>query len=46
MMDAIMDYLDEHAPPNASVNLMADVDGFYEHSKIASRFSSTSERAF
>ncbi|MFB6271030.1 MAG: GNAT family N-acetyltransferase [Halobacterium sp.] len=30
MMDAIMDYVDEHAPPDAYVNLMADVDGFYE----------------
>jgi len=30
MMDAVVAYLDEHAPPNAYVNLMADVDGFYE----------------
>ena len=30
MMDAVMAYVDEHAPPNAYVNLMADVDGFYE----------------
>ncbi|WP_232700980.1 GNAT family N-acetyltransferase [Halobacterium wangiae] len=30
MMDAIMGYVDEHAPENAYVNLMADVDGFYE----------------
>ncbi|WP_232687437.1 GNAT family N-acetyltransferase [Halobacterium zhouii] len=30
MMDAIVAYLDEHAPPGAYVNLMADVDGFYE----------------
>ncbi|MDH5021602.1 GNAT family N-acetyltransferase [Halobacterium rubrum] len=46
LMDAVMAYLDEHAPPNAYVNLTVDVDGFYEHSKIASRFSRTSERAF
>lgn len=30
LMDAVMAYVDEHAPPNAYVNLMADVDGFYE----------------
>ena len=30
MMDALMDYIDEHAPETAYVNLMADVDGFYE----------------
>lgn len=30
MMDALMAYLDEHAPETAYVNLMADVDGFYE----------------
>ena len=30
LMDAIVAYIDEHAPPNAYVNLMADVDGFYE----------------
>ena len=30
LMDAVVDYLDEHAPPNAYVNLLADVDGFYE----------------
>jgi len=30
MMDAIMAYVAEHAPENAYVNLMADVDGFYE----------------
>jgi GNAT superfamily N-acetyltransferase len=30
LMDAVMGYVDEHAPPNAYVNLMADVDGFYE----------------
>ena len=30
LMDAVVDYLDEHAPPDASVNLLADVDGFYE----------------
>ncbi|WP_435360882.1 GNAT family N-acetyltransferase [Haloarchaeobius sp. DFWS5] len=27
---ALMDYLDEHAPSGAYVNLMADVEGFYE----------------
>mgnify|MGYP000238814769 CR=1 FL=1 len=30
MMDALMAYLEEHAPETAYVNLMADVDGFYE----------------
>jgi len=30
LMDAVMAYVDEHAPPNSYVNLMADVDGFYE----------------
>lgn len=30
VMAAIMAYLDEAAPPGAYVNLMADVDGFYE----------------
>ena len=30
MMDALMGWIDEHAPPTAYVNLMADVDGFYE----------------
>ncbi len=30
MMDALMDWIDETAPPKAYVNLMADVDGFYE----------------
>lgn len=30
MMDALMDWIDETAPPQAYVNLMADVDGFYE----------------
>ena len=30
MMNAIMAYVDEHAPESAYVNLMADVDGFYE----------------
>jgi len=30
LMDALMDWIDEHAPPAAYVNLMADVDGFYE----------------
>jgi GNAT superfamily N-acetyltransferase len=30
VMEAILDYLDEAAPPRAYVNLMADVDGFYE----------------
>lgn len=30
MMDALMDFIDETAPPDAYVNLMADVSGFYE----------------
>lgn len=30
LMDALMAWIDEDAPPNAYVNLMADVDGFYE----------------
>ncbi|GGL70769.1 GNAT family N-acetyltransferase [Halocalculus aciditolerans] len=30
MMDALMAYVEETAPPSAYVNLMADVDGFYE----------------
>ncbi|GAB3666739.1 GNAT family N-acetyltransferase [Halopiger thermotolerans] len=30
IMDALEGYLDETAPPNAYVNLLADVDGFYE----------------
>ena len=30
IMDAIMGYLLEEAPPNSYINLMADVDGFYE----------------
>jgi len=30
IMDAIMDYLLQEAPPNSYINLMADVDGFYE----------------
>ena len=30
MMDALMAFVDETAPPDAYVNLMADVDGFYE----------------
>ncbi|WP_336359861.1 GNAT family N-acetyltransferase [Haladaptatus sp. ZSTT2] len=30
IMDALMDYIEETAPPLAYVNLMADVDGFYE----------------
>lgn len=30
MMDALMDWIDETAPAQAYVNLMADVDGFYE----------------
>ncbi len=30
IMDAIMDYLLHEAPPNSYINLMADVDGFYE----------------
>lgn len=30
IMDALMAYIDEHAPETAYVNLLADVDGFYE----------------
>jgi len=30
LMDALVAWIDEHAPPDAYVNLMADVDGFYE----------------
>lgn len=30
LMEAIVAYLDREAPPQAYVNLMADVDGFYE----------------
>ncbi|ELZ94040.1 AttT protein [Haloferax mucosum ATCC BAA-1512] len=30
IMDALIDYLDREAPPSAFVNLMADVDGYYE----------------
>ncbi|WP_049981753.1 GNAT family N-acetyltransferase [Halolamina rubra] len=30
LMDAVMDWIDDTAPPNAYVNLLADVDGFYE----------------
>ena len=30
LMDALMDYIEEHAPETAYVNLMADIDGFYE----------------
>jgi len=30
VMDAIMAYVEATAPPNAYVNLFADVDGFYE----------------
>lgn len=30
MMDAVMAYIDEEAPETAYVNLLADVDGFYE----------------
>ncbi|AFK20300.1 N-acetyltransferase [Haloferax mediterranei ATCC 33500] len=30
IMDALVDYLDREAPPSAYVNLMADVDGYYE----------------
>jgi len=30
MMDELVKFLDENAPPSAYVNLMADVDGFYE----------------
>lgn len=30
VMEALLDYLDREAPPDAYVNLMADIDGFYE----------------
>lgn len=30
IMDALMAYVGETAPPSAYVNLLADVDGFYE----------------
>ncbi|MBP1987089.1 GNAT family N-acetyltransferase [Halolamina salifodinae] len=30
MMDALMDWIGENAPSQAYVNLLADVDGFYE----------------
>ncbi|ELZ82346.1 AttT protein [Haloferax elongans ATCC BAA-1513] len=30
IMDALVDYLDREAPPTAFVNLLADVDGFYD----------------
>ncbi|UVE50313.1 GNAT family N-acetyltransferase [Haloferax larsenii] len=30
IMDALVDYLDREAPPSAFVNLLADVDGFYD----------------
>ena len=30
IMDSIMRYLLEEAPPRSYINLMADVDGFYE----------------
>ncbi len=30
MMDAVMEFLTENAPETAYVNLIADVDGFYE----------------
>ena len=30
IMEHLEAYLEEHAPPRAYVNLMADVDGFYE----------------
>ena len=30
LMDAVVAYLDEHAPETAYVNLLADVDGFYQ----------------
>ncbi|WP_435317410.1 GNAT family N-acetyltransferase [Haloarchaeobius sp. TZWSO28] len=31
IVDALMTYLGQHAPPTAYVNLLADVEGFYEH---------------
>lgn len=30
LMESVLDYVEETAPPGAYVNLMADVDGFYE----------------
>ncbi|QCJ47754.1 GNAT family N-acetyltransferase [Haloprofundus sp. MHR1] len=30
ILDELLAFLDEDAPPNAYVNLVADVDGFYE----------------
>ena len=30
IMDALMDYILREAPPLSYVNLMADVDGFYD----------------
>ncbi len=30
VMEALVEYIEETAPPSAYVNLMADVDGFYE----------------
>lgn len=30
LMDAVMDHVHDHAPETAYVNLLADVDGFYE----------------
>ncbi|MEE6211298.1 GNAT family N-acetyltransferase [Salarchaeum sp. III] len=30
LMDAVVEYVDEHASETAYVNLLADVDGFYE----------------
>lgn len=30
IMNALMGYLLREAPPNAYINLMADIDGFYE----------------
>ncbi len=30
MMAAPVSYLEEYAPPRAYVNLMADLDGFYD----------------
>ncbi|MEF8852133.1 MAG: GNAT family N-acetyltransferase [Haloarculaceae archaeon] len=30
LMDALMGYIEEHAPETAYINLIADIDGFYE----------------
>jgi GNAT superfamily N-acetyltransferase len=30
LMDALMDYVEDEAPETAYINLIADVDGFYE----------------